>query len=322
MFKVAMLSGWHVHAAGYARQLNGIEGCAVAYVWDEDAARGEAWAKELDVPFVADLDELLAKKDYQGVIVSTPTTMHEDVITKAAKAKKHIFTEKALATNVAACKRIAAAVREGGVEFCISYPYRVMPMYLYAKDLMDKGLLGDVSLMRMRNGHDGSLAGWLPPYWYDKSLTGGGALMDLGCHPCYLADWLLGAPAKVSAAMTFDTGRETDDTAVCMAEFKNGAVAILETSLMTPYSPGILELYGTKGSMRAVGDRVEVRLSDSPGWFVPPALPKAQAMPMDQWIDGIKTGKRHPFDLDAATRLTALLEAAYTSHETGKPFVF
>lgn len=322
MFKVAMLSKWHVHAAGYARQINGMPGCSVAYVWDEDPSRGAEWAKELNVPFVADLDELLAKDDYQGVIVDTPTTMHEEVITKAAKAKKHIFSEKALATNVAACERIAAVVREAGVKFCISYPYRVMPMYLYAKELMEQGLLGDVSLMRMRNGHDGSLAGWLPPYWFDKSLTGGGALMDLGCHPCYLADWLLGAPAKVFASMTFETGHETDDTAVCMAEFKNGAVAVLETSLMTPYSPGILELYGTKGSLRAVGNRVEVRLSDSPGWFTPDRLPKAQPMPMEQWVDGIQNGTAIQFDLDVAIRLTALLEAAYTSQETGVPVVF
>lgn len=322
MFRVAMLSKWHVHAADYARQIGAIPDCAVAYVWDEEPVRGEAWAAELGVPFVANLDELLAKDDFQGVIVDTPTSMHEEVIIKAARAKKHIFTEKALATTVAACKRIAAAVREAGVAFCISFPYRVQPMYLYAKELMDNGALGDVSLMRMRNGHDGALAGWLPLYWYDKKLTGGGALMDLGCHPCYLADWLLGAPAKVSSAMTFQTRHETDDTAVCMAEFKSGAVAVLETSLMTPYSPGILELYGTKGSLRAVGDRVEVHLSDSNGWFVPDRLPKPLPMPMVQWVEGVTKNKGIPFDLDAATRLTALLEAAYTSHDTGAPVVF
>ncbi len=322
MFKVAVLSRWHVHATGYARELNAIPGCKVAYVWDEEPPRGEEWAKELDATFVKDLDELLAKDDFQGVIVATPTSMHEEVMIKAAKAGKHIYTEKALATTVAGCEKIAAAVREAGIKFCMSYPYRTQPMYLYAKDLIDKGLLGDISLMRMRNGHDGALRGWLPPYWFDKSLTGGGALMDLGCHPCYLADWLLGAPAKVSAAMTFQTGRETDDTAVCMVEFKNQAVAVLETSLMTPYSPGILELYGTKGSFRAVGKDVEVHLSGADGWMKPDKLPAALPIPMQIWVDGVVNGKPIPFDVDSGIRLTALLEAAYVSHEKGAPVTF
>jgi predicted dehydrogenase len=195
-------------------------------------------------------------------------------------------------------------------------------VYILAKQLIDEGVFGDISLFRMRNGHDGASRGWLPAYWFDKKLTGGGALMDLGCHPCYLADWMLGAPKKMTASMTYVTGRETDDAAVCMVEFKNGAVAVLETSLITPYSPGILEIYGTRGSLRSVGDDVQVRLSDSPGWFKPERLPKAPALPMAQWVKAIVEDTQVEFDVEAGIRLTALLEAAYKSDETGEPVIF
>ncbi len=322
MFRVAMLSRWHVHASGYARDIASIPGCEIAYVWDEEPARGEAWAKELGVPFVASLDELLAKDDYQGVIVVTPTSMHDEVLVKAAKAGKHIYTEKALSTTVAGCEKIAEAVKAANVKLFMSYPYRVMPVYILAKQLIDEGAFGDISMFRMRNGHDGASRGWLPDYWFDKSLTGGGALMDLGCHPCYLADWMLGAPKKMSASMTYVTGHDTDDAAVCMVEFKNGAVAVLETSLITPYSPGTLEIYGTKGSFRSLGDDVRLRFGDSPGWFKPDRLPKAPASVMEQWVKAVTEGGPADFDVDAGTRLTVLLEAAYKSYESATPVVF
>ena len=103
MIKVAMLSKWHVHAGGYANQLKNSGKVEITCVWDDDTARGEAWAKELGCDFVADLDALLARDDVEAVVCDTPTTAHHDVLIKAAKAGKHIFTEKALCPTVADC---------------------------------------------------------------------------------------------------------------------------------------------------------------------------------------------------------------------------
>ena len=317
MFKVAMLSKWHVHASDYAKQISEIPGCSIAYVWDEDPVRASAWAAELNVPYIADLDELLAKDDFDGVICDTPTTMHEAVLVKAANAKKHIFTEKVLATTAAGCDAIAEAVRGADVKFCISYPYRTQPMYIYAKQLVENGTLGDISLMRMRNGHDGALAGWLPPYWFDKAQTGGGALMDLGCHPIYILDWLFGRPRRVYASMTYQTGREVDDSAVLIADMPSGTIAVLETSLISPVSPGILEIYGTLGSLRCIGEQVEIRMQGEDDWHAPSVLPAPAPMPMQQWVDAIKQNGDVPFDLSAAKRLTVIMEAAYTSAQKG-----
>ena len=59
MFKVAMLSKWHVHAGGYANMIKGSGKAEIAAVWDDDKARGEAWAKELGAEFIPDLDNRL-----------------------------------------------------------------------------------------------------------------------------------------------------------------------------------------------------------------------------------------------------------------------
>ena len=122
MLQVAMLSKWHVHAAGYARDVIATGKAKITAVWDENVKRGEDWAKELNVDFEPDLDTLLARNDIDAVICCTPTTMHDDVLVKVANAGKHIFTEKALSTTVDGCKKIADAIKSNDVTFTISYP--------------------------------------------------------------------------------------------------------------------------------------------------------------------------------------------------------
>ena len=115
MLRVAMLSKWHVHAAGYAREFLSSGKAEINAVWDEKADRGEEWAKELGCDFESDLDKLLARDDIDAVCCCAPTTMHKDVIIRAAKAGKHIFTEKTLACTVAECKEIAKEIEAVGI---------------------------------------------------------------------------------------------------------------------------------------------------------------------------------------------------------------
>ena len=129
MLKVAMLSCWHVHAKGYAKRVKANENADVVAVWNEDIEAGQAWADDLGCKFYADLDELLANPEIDAVICDTPTTHHRDVLVKAAKAGKHIFTEKALAPTLEECYEIKQAIEEAGVTFCISYPYKCTPFY-------------------------------------------------------------------------------------------------------------------------------------------------------------------------------------------------
>ncbi len=324
MIKVAMLSGWHVHAKGYARQANSIDGVQVAAVWDENPERGETWAEELSVPFYADLDAVLALEDIDGVIVDTPTNMHREVMVKAAKAGKHIFTEKVLALTLEDCHAIADAVREAGVKFAISFPHRTMPRMLFAKQVVESGVLGQVTLLRIRNAHNGASAGWLPPHFYDPETTGGGALMDLGAHGMYLTHWMLGMPESISASLTNVTGHEVEDNAVTMMKYADGAIAIQETGFVSSQSPFSLEIFGTEGSLLIGGPKETIMFGTNgsghegiPGWVVPARLPEASASAMQQWIDGIRSDAPIMFGLEEGIVLTELMVGAYKAHETG-----
>ncbi|NLO83010.1 MAG: Gfo/Idh/MocA family oxidoreductase [Clostridiales bacterium] len=326
MLRVAMLSKWHVHAEGYAKFLQGLDNVQITAVWDEEPERGRKWAEDLKADFEEDLDTLLKRDDVDGVVVDAPTSMHADVMVAAANAGKHIFTEKAMALTVEECNRISEAVRKAGVKFCISFPARTAPQNLYAKKLIDEGILGDITLVRIRNGHDGSLRDWLPDYWYDEKMAGGGAMMDLGCHPMYLASWFLGKPARITSMYNYFTGRAVEDNAVCAIEFKNKAVAIVETSLVTYRTPGSLEIYGTEGTLIAIGRDVKLISEKMPekfkGWVSPQDLPKPLDPPLKQWVDAITLGTPIRYDLEEGTKLTELLEASYIAHKEKREVEF
>ncbi len=324
MFKVAMLSGWHVHAKGYAQELIGLSDVEITTVWDNDQERGSKWAEEIGAVFEDDLDRILANEQIDGVVVTTETSMHSEVIIKAAKAGKHIFTEKVLALTVKECKEIEQAVEKSGVKFCISFPHRTRSDILFAKDTLEKGLLGDITLLRIRNAHNGSIADWLPEHFYDHSACGGGAMIDLGAHGMYLSRWLLGKPIRITSIFNNVTGRQVEDNAVSVIEFANKALAINETGFVSTNDPFSLELNGTKGSLLVGGPTGGVHInsvktgSEIKGWITPSKLPDPLPTPIEQWVGGIINNQQIYFGIKEGTELTELMEASYLSFKSGK----
>jgi len=320
MLKVAMLSRWHVHADGYASQLKSRSDVKLTVVWDEEPDKGRKFAENLGIDFEPDLDKLLARDDVDAVCVNAATNIHRDVMVKAAKAGKHIFTEKVLAPTAAECEDIRKAVEESGVKFCISFPHRGFPHNLMAKKVLDEGLLGDVMYMRVRNAHNGASANWLPSHFYDEVQCAGGAMMDLGAHPMYLIAWLFGKPSEISSAFTYVTGHAVEDNAVSVMKYASGAVAVSETGFISGHSPFMLELYGTEGSFVVNGNDVRFVSNKNGGkvnGWVTPGLPRPLPDPITQFVDGVLYDKEIVYGMDDAILLTEIMEAAYKAHKQG-----
>ena len=319
--RVAMLSRWHVHANEYCNSIRRNDDADVVAVWDEQADRGKAWASELDVPFVADYQSLLQQDDVDAVCVVTPTNMHRDVMVAAANAGKHIFTEKVLTSTVQDARDVANAIRDNDVTFCISFPRRCLPELKYAKQAVDEGLVGDITLVRIRIAHAGSSRDWLPAHFYDLEACEGGAMMDLGAHGMYLARWLVGKPRRVVSVFSNITERAVEDNAVSVIEFESGAIAVNETSFVGYPDSYSLELDGTEGGVRMLSPRtgVEIRSDhlEPSGWHAPEVLPDRSVSPIDQWISSCNTGSSIDFGIEEALQLTELMDAAYRSHTSG-----
>ena len=307
-----MLSKWHVHAGGYASQLKNSGKVEIKAVWDDNAERGENWAKELGCEFVPCLDTLLARDDIDAVVCDAPTTAHHDILIKAAKAGKHIFTEKALAPTVKECEEVKAAVEEAGVTFVISYPQRGRPCVQLAKKLIAEGKLGKVTMVRVRDAHNGVSGNWLPDYWFEAKDAAGGSMMDLGCHPMYLLAYFLGMPKRVTGLFTAPYGKPVDENAVAIAEFAEGALGVAETGFISANSPQSLEIYGTAGSFISHGENVTLYGIDADA-----TLPEAKPSPLMQFVDAVIAGTGSPAGLgiDDAIDLTRLLENSYIGND-------
>ncbi|MFD2080666.1 Predicted dehydrogenase [Actinopolymorpha cephalotaxi] len=316
MIRIAMLSFWHVHALGYARQAQEHPGTEIVAAWDEDPARGRAEADKLGVPFHENLADVLARDDVDAVIVDTPTNIHPEVISAAARAGKHIFTEKVLALTVRECNEILAEVDKAGVTLILSLP-RLYHGYTQAiREVLESGHLGELALVRTRLSHGGAVGeGWLPEHFYDPEQCGGGALVDLGCHPMYLTRLFLGAmPESVSASYGHVTGRQVEDNAVAVLRYPNGAIGVVEAGFATTYSPFSIEIHGTKGSL-LFGTPDQKLLVRSPGheggekWVELP-VPGDQPDAFDQWVEHIGQGTRPTANVEMGVDLTRLMEAA------------
>ena len=325
MLKVGLISAWHVHAEGYADLLRKSENVKIAAVWDEDPIRGEKWAKSLGATWISDYDKFLAEGDFTAVVCNSPTTMHLELLSKAAKAKKHIFTEKLLATNVAECEQLCKAILDNGVIFTVSLPVRMASYVLYVRKLIEDGVLGRVTGGRFRRSHSGVSDNWLPEYWYDVSKTGGGAMMDLGAHPVYVLSFLLGEPKRIAGLTSNIYGTTSDENAIGLIEFEDGVIATAETAFVTYGVPDILEIYGTSGSVFVRGGEVQVVTKVAAELGISSYTPAANAMPavreepLLQFVEACINNSGTPEFLGTrdALVMTKIIEAIYQSDETG-----
>jgi 1,5-anhydro-D-fructose reductase (1,5-anhydro-D-mannitol-forming) len=349
MIRIGMLGYWHLHGADYARAAREHPDVEIAALWDDDAERGQVAAAELGVPFDADLDAFLARPELDGVVVCTATNLHRDVIPAAARAGKHVFSEKVVAATLAEAEQIIRATETAEIAFVVSMWRTDEPSTEAVADVLASGALGVVTQLRIRDGHPFALptpelpGGRLPAQFWDPTAAQGGILIDL-CHPAYLAAAFLGMPEDVSASFGRVTGRELEDNAVVTLRYPDGALAIIETSSATAITPFTIEAHGTLGSLvyaaDGIGELVARRapavaaatpsaygpdgsihlrvVGGSPVWerIEVPTGPKRSAF--EKWISHIQDGTRAPENVELARKLSGIIEASYRSDVEGR----
>lgn len=213
----------------------------------------------------SDYRELLERKDIQVINCCTPNLYHKDVVIDAAKAGKHVYCDKPLAMNLNEARSMTDAVTKFGIKNQVTLEYRFIPALMRAKQLVERGLLGDVFNFRITYLHSGYIDPNRPLTWrMDKKISGGGALLDMGPHPIDITRFLLGEFDKVFAVTkTFIKERlslkepgklekvEVDDMASMQVEMRNGAIGYIEASRMaTGMNDDLrIEIHGNKGAM-------------------------------------------------------------------------
>jgi 1,5-anhydro-D-fructose reductase (1,5-anhydro-D-mannitol-forming) len=345
--RTAWLSFWHAHAVGTAtRNYQGLGAVGKAKAnpdldllisWDEDAERGRELAPAAGLPFEEDYDKILAREDIDAVMVNTSTTLHGEVIKKAVRAGKHIFTNKVLTPTTKEANEVLRAVEESGVIMMVDLKHTSFDYVLRTKEILASGELGKVVNVRMMQAHGMAIRvspvdnfGEMPPGFFRKSEGGGGVHTDI-CHPMYVLPHLFGMPETVFAHFGSITGKgDVEDNSIVIYGYPDGSHASIESAWTTLASPGgLLEVNGTVGSL-------VFRANTHPSWgapkdylfekrgpndvhFQPVDLGKSLPFAMETWIEHVKEGKKNPENLALALDLTRLVEAANLSAERGMP---
>lgn len=312
--KTAIYGAWHVHAPEYTRYAK--EYGEVVGVYDADAERRKAFCAELGVKEFSTPEELL-ESEAEGVIVCSATSTHAEDIIKIANAKKHIFTEKVLALTDEDCLRVEEAVLKNGVKFVISMFQKYLAPQRTVKKIADSGELGKINFLRFRNCHSGAEDDWLPRHFYDREECGGGAMIDLGAHGMYLAEWILGMPDKYASAFGRACENESaneknsdgvEDNAVTVMTYENGCIAINETGFVSGASPLFFEVSGDAGYVRMEGERVIKCTKKTEMQTVEVPNEEAEPLPIIQFLtDSQKPG----CSIEEAKKLTHMMVKAY-----------
>ena len=195
-----------------------------------------ARAKEMGITKAyTDYELLLRDPDVDAVIIALPTHLHRQCAEQAAEARKHIFLEKPIARNVEEAKMIISSAQKNSVKLMMGYPMRFSSELLALKEKIDNGTLGDVEIANVTyissgpffHRADGYSPVPVPDWWFNKELTGGGVLIDLGSHIINLLRMYFGEIVGINSYLRHRFNLDLEDGATCVAKFETGATALI-----------------------------------------------------------------------------------------------
>lgn len=193
-----------------------------------------------------------------------PNFLHVEPTVAALEAGTHVLCEKPLAPTVDGAETVALAAAESDAVAGTAFNYRFVPAIQYAKNLINRGELGEIRHVKGSYRQDWLVDPDAPWTWrVDEDLAGSGALGDLGAHTVDLVQYLVDDVVSVSGHLeTFVTERETensetkpvtvDDAYSAQAELANGAMATLDASRVAAGNENnhVIEIHGSEGSLR------------------------------------------------------------------------
>jgi predicted dehydrogenase len=200
-----------------------------------------------------DYKDLLRDPEIDAVIIALPTHLHLQCAKDAAEAKKQIFLEKPIARNVEEAKEIVLASRRNSVKLMVGYPLRFLTNFQILKQQIRTGAFGEIELAHATYVSSGPFfhraEGYapvsVPEWWFNKDLTGGGVLVDLGSHIINLARWYFGEITDIKSNLGYRFNMDLEDSAVCLAKFKSGIRAVITLGWFSQKNNLELKLFGT-----------------------------------------------------------------------------
>lgn len=205
----------------------------------------------IDAVCYTDYMELLEKEDVDVVVVTTPDQKHKEPTIAALKKGCHVMCEKPMALNMEECEAMIEAADESGKLLMIGQVCRCTPAFVKAKEIVDKGIIGELFFVESEYAHDYSeervkgVDKWRATPERDPFLGG-------GCHAVDLLRWIAGDPVETMAYSNHKMLPDwpTNDMTIAIMKFPNDVMGKVYTSTgcKRGYTMRTV-LYGSKGTI-------------------------------------------------------------------------
>jgi predicted dehydrogenase len=190
--------------------------------------------------------------DIETVVVATPHAELSTIAIACLGAGKHVLVEKPGGGNLAEVSAVSEAAATAHRVAKVGYNHRFHPTVLKAREIVDRGELGQLMFMRGRYGHGGR-PGYEKEWRFERSASGGRQLVDQGSHLIDLAHWLLGELTVVQAALRTFFGTPRSRTKRFSLSTAEGRIAWLHASWTEWKNLFSLEIYGCDGKLEING---------------------------------------------------------------------
>ncbi|HZJ24591.1 MAG TPA: Gfo/Idh/MocA family oxidoreductase [Anaerolineales bacterium] len=308
----------------------------VAVVYSRTEERAKHFASEWNIPrYTTNLADAINDPETDVVVIGLPNNLHEEAVRLATKAGKHILCTKPLGRNADEARRMLKMVEETGVFGGYLEDLAYTPKTLKAMQSVRNGAIGKILWGRSRETHSGPHSDW---FW-DKEISGGGAIVDLGCHCIEIIRNFIGKDVRPVEVMCWAATQvhpiDAEDSAIGLVKYASGAIGQFEVSWAFRGGMDLRdEISGTKGTIwlnhwmrtgfelfTAEGetDYVAEKAESETGWLFPVGdeIGSLGYITMfDDMLDSIDNGKQPMESFYDGYVVNAIMDAAYRSADS------
>jgi UDP-N-acetyl-2-amino-2-deoxyglucuronate dehydrogenase len=322
-------------ASKHAQILSSLQGAKLSCVCDIKQDRAAKFAKEYNIPYYMDYQQMLKEEDVDVVNILTPSGLHARHAIDVARQKKHVVVEKPMALTLMDADEMIRVCADNKVKLFVVKQNRYNLAIKKLKEAVDNGrfgkfVMGTVRVRWCRTQDYYDQDDWRGSWAYD-----GGVFANQASHHIDMLLWMMGEVESVFAkTSTRLVNIEAEDTGVALLKFKNGALGIIEATTAT--RPKDIE-----GSISILGENgiVEIgsfAMNEMKIWNFKDTLSedkdvfmKYKQNPLNIYgfghveflkgvVDSLKHNNRAPIDGVEGRKTLELVNAIYKSSETGK----
>ena len=299
--------------------------CRLAGIVTSAPDKGRAWQHRYDLPdrsiyTYENMESMADNPDIDAVFIVTPNALHAIHTIKAARAGKHVLCEKPMEVSSARCQMMIDACRQAGRQLAIAYRCQFEPHNLEAIRLAREQVFGKTRIIEATFGFPLSQE---ERWRLQRSLAGGGALMDVGIYALQATRYLTGEEPVLVSALETKTDRvrfqEVDETVTWQMTFPSGVIAHCATS----YNVDETDRFTVIAERGRFGLAPAFSYNGMAGWRSDGQslhYPQTDhfAVQMDDFAECILTGRPTRVPGEEGMRDIRIIEAIYASIRSGK----